>query len=110
MRKGSKAGHRAAIVSGALAAFAALLLTTPASAAAENRQNVIIGYAGSDAGARALVTKYGGSVSRSFPAINAIAASLDSGRVADLAREGGVRYVEKRCTADSARSFGAEQH
>ncbi len=94
MRKGSKAGHRAAIVSGALAAFAALLLTPAASAAAENRQNVIIGYAGSDAGARALVTKYGGSVSRSFPAINAIAASLDSGRVADLAREGGVRYVE----------------
>jgi subtilisin family serine protease len=94
MSKGFRAGHRTAIVLGALAAFAALLLTTAASAAADQRQNVIIGYAGSDASARALVSKYGGSVKHGFPSINALAASLDSVRVADLAREGGVRYVE----------------
>jgi subtilisin family serine protease len=94
MRKGFNAGRRTAIVAGAMAAFAALLLTTAASAASDKRQNVIIGYAGSEASARALVSKYGGTVKHAFPAVEAVAASLDSVRVADIAREGGVRYVE----------------
>jgi subtilisin len=94
MRKRSNAGRRTAIVAGAMAAFAALLLTTAASAASDKRQNVIIGYAGSEASARALVSKYGGTVRHAFPAVEAVAASLDSVRVADIAREGGVRYVE----------------
>src|SRR5215204_7258787 len=94
MRKGSYAGRRAAIVAGALAALTALLLTTAATAAPGKRQNVIIGYAGSDANARALVSKHGGAVNHAFPQINAIAASLDEANVGELRREAGVQYVE----------------
>lgn len=63
--------------------------------AANGRQDVIIGYSGSESAAKALVGKFGGSVRHAFPSINAVAASLDGSRMADLAREGGVRYVEK---------------
>jgi subtilisin family serine protease len=76
--------------------FAVVMFAAVATGAgaAGNRQNVIIGYSGSDAAGKGLVAKHGGFVTRSFPSINAIAASLDSSRVGDLAREGGVRYVE----------------
>jgi subtilisin family serine protease len=94
MRTSISAGRRSAIAAAGLALFVALLVTTGASAASAKHQNVIIGYSGSDSAAHALVTKYGGSVKHDFPTINAVAASLDSTRVADIARAGGVRYVE----------------
>src|SRR5919112_486166 len=79
--------------------FALVMLVSVVAAsgasAANDRQNVIIGYSGSEANGKGLVAKYGGSIKHAFPSINAIAASLDGTRVSDLAREGGVRYVEK---------------
>jgi subtilisin family serine protease len=62
--------------------------------AASDKQNVIIGYAGSDAAGKALVGKYGGSVKHDFSSIKAIAASVDSAKVSDLKQDAGVRYVE----------------
>jgi subtilisin family serine protease len=94
MQKGSHVGRRAAIVAGVLAGLTALLLTTAATAAPGKRQNVILGYAGSDANARALVSKYGGSVKHAFPQINAVAASLDEASVGQIKQETGVQYVE----------------
>jgi len=94
MGRSITAGRRPVLAVAGLAALVALLVTCAASAANDKRQNVIIGYAGSDAAGHALVAKYGGTVNHAFPAINAIAASLDSTRVGDIARDGGVRYVE----------------
>lgn len=85
------------VIAGLMFSLAILVSVVAASgaSAANDRQNVIIGYSGSDSAAKGLVAKYGGSVRHTFPSINAMALSLDGSRVADLAREGGVRYVEK---------------
>jgi len=94
MRNGITAGRARSMIVAGIAALAALLPLTGASAAAGHRQDVIIGYSGSEGAARSLVAAHGGLVSHAFPAIQAVAASLDSARVADVARAGGVRYVE----------------
>jgi subtilisin family serine protease len=44
---------------------------------------------------RALVQRYGGTVRFAFPSVNALAIDLASDKVAGLARESGVRYVEE---------------
>jgi subtilisin family serine protease len=93
MRKSTSA-RVTAVVGFAIAMLVAAVAASGASAA-NGRQNVIIGYSGSEANGKGLVAKYGGSVRHSFPSIKAVAASIDSTRVADLAREGGVRFVEK---------------
>lgn len=95
MRTRTCGGRRRMVAAVGLMALVVLFAATGGSAASGGRQNVIIGYSGSDSAARSLVAKYGGSVSHQFGAINALAASLDSARVGDLARAGGVRYVEK---------------
>src|SRR4051794_11222757 len=94
MKMHVRGGRRPMVAAVVLTALVVLLAATGGSAAAGGRPNVIIGYSGSDTAARSLVAKHGGSVSHQFGAINALAASLDSARVADLARDGGVRYVE----------------
>jgi subtilisin family serine protease len=92
MHKG-RYGRGSALAAAGIAALVALIVAASAQAAGK-RQNVMIGYSGSESSARALVGKFGGSVSRAFPKIGVIAASLDSTRVSDLAQQGGVRYVE----------------
>jgi subtilisin family serine protease len=88
--------NSARMVAGGILAVAMLVAVVAATgaSAANGRQNVIIGYSGSNATAKGLVAKYGGSVKHSFPSIDALAASVDQAGVADLKREAGVRYVE----------------
>ena len=93
MKKGIKGGRLSALVVAGLAALFAVV-AAGASAAPDNKQNVIIGYAGTDAAGKALVAKYGGSVKHSFSSINAVAASVDSAKVSDLKKDAGARYVE----------------
>ena len=73
----------------------------PASAAAQGaaapgRERLFVGFAKTPgASERALVARFGGTVRHSFPSIDALAIELDSAKVSDLARAGGVRYVEQ---------------
>ena len=64
----------------------------PASA----RQHLFVGFGHAPGAAeRALVQRYGGTVRFSFPEVDALAIDLSSAKVGDLARAGGVSYVEQ---------------
>ncbi len=79
------------------AALALSALTAGASAqSTAAREHVFVGFAKTPGAAeRALVQRHGGTVRFAFPSVNALAIDVSSGNIADLAREGGVQYVEQ---------------
>ena len=63
---------------------------------ASHRQHLFVGFSKTPGAAEhALVQRYGGTVRFSFPSVNALAIDLDDANISALAREGGIRYVEK---------------
>ena len=75
------------------------LVTLAAGAAAQpafEREHLFVGF-GKPPGAaeRALVDRHGGTVRLAFPEVDALAIDLAGAKIGDLARENGVRYVEK---------------
>jgi subtilisin family serine protease len=83
-----------AVVAAMLAVFA---LTASASAQSPApREQVFVGFAKTPAAAeRALVQRHGGNVRFEFPSVNAFAIDLAGDKIGELARQSGVRYVER---------------
>jgi serine protease len=60
------------------------------------KQHLFVGFSKAPGAAeRALVARHGGTVNFSFPSVKALAIELHSAKVGDLARAGGVTYVEQ---------------
>ena len=60
------------------------------------REHAFVGFKNTPGPAeRALVQRHGGNVRFEFPSVNALAIDVESTKVGEIAREGGVQYVEK---------------
>ena len=77
-------------------ALTAAAATGSAAAPQSGREHLLVGFSKTPgAPERALVARHGGTVRFSFPQVDALAIDLDSAKISDLAREGGVAYVEQ---------------
>jgi subtilisin family serine protease len=77
--------------------LAAVGITAAASAQSPaSQQQVFVAFENTPGAAeRALVQRHGGTVRFAFPSVKALAIDVAAGKVAELAREAGVRYVEQ---------------
>jgi subtilisin family serine protease len=67
-----------------------------AGQASATKQHLFVGFSKTPGAAeRALVALHGGTVRHAFPSVNALAVDLEAGKIGELAREGGVAYVEQ---------------
>jgi subtilisin family serine protease len=88
-----------------LAAFlAAVGITAAASAQSPaSQQHVFVGFKNTPgASERALVQRHGGTVRFAFPSVKALAIDVAGDKIGEIAREGGVSYVEQDPVRESS--------